>query len=171
MRRRGFSKLFLVTRQETARKGESTNGLRCAPYAVYTLLCAAVYFQFIVKVRCKLLSAVNFHRSAVTLLSSRFHAGAELSTSRELSAWLKPFIHLIHGAVRFHRLRTCQRTQIAWVCSIFTVAHNVWHMSSGGFRSESLSTEAETTIGVLHLATHKTRHYLYAVLAVRALFR
>ena len=134
MRRRGFSKLFLVTRQETARKGESTNGLRCAPYAVYTLLCAAVHFQFIVKVRCKLLSAVNFHRSAVTLLSSRFHAGAELSTSRELSAWLKPFIHLIHGAVRFQRLRTCQRTQIAWVCSIFTVAHNDCGMECWGFR-------------------------------------
>lgn len=37
-------------------------------------------------------------------------------------------------------------------------------MSSGGFRSESLSTETETKIEVLHLATHKTRHYLYAVL-------
>lgn len=42
---------------------------------------------------------------------------------------------------------------------------NVWHMSSGGFRSESLSTEAETTIEVLNLATHKPCHYLYAVLA------
>ena len=41
---------------------------------------------------------------------------------------------------------------------------NVWHMSSGGFRSESLSTEAENTIKVLRLATHKPRHYLYAVL-------
>ncbi len=38
-------------------------------------------------------------------------------------------------------------------------------MSSGGFRSKSLSTEAETTIEVLPLATHKPRHYLYAVLA------
>jgi len=35
------------------------------------------------------------------------------------------------------------------------IAHNVGHMSSGGFRSESLSTEAEIKIEVLHLATHK----------------
>jgi len=41
---------------------------------------------------------------------------------------------------------------------------NVWHMSSGGVRSKSLSTEAETTIEVLRLTTHKPRHYLYAVL-------
>ena len=45
------------------------------------------------------------------------------------------------------------------------IAANVWHMSSGGFRSRSLSTEAEPTIEVLRLATHKPRHYLYAVLA------
>ena len=37
---------------------------------------------------------------------------------------------------------------------LFIITHNVGHMSSGGFRSESLSTEAETTIEVLHLATH-----------------
>jgi hypothetical protein len=37
-------------------------------------------------------------------------------------------------------------------------------MSSGGFRSKSLSTEAEIIIEVLPLATHKPRHYLYAVL-------
>jgi len=43
-------------------------------------------------------------------------------------------------------------------------------MSSGGFRSESLSTEAETTIEVLRLATHKLRHYLYAVLPAVFLF-
>jgi len=49
--------------------------------------------------------------------------------------------------------------------SYFTLAANVGHMSSGGFRSESLSTEAEITIEVLRLATHKPRHYLYAVLA------
>ena len=141
MRRRGFSKLFLVTRQETARKGESTNGLRCAPYAVYTLLCAAVHFQFIVKVRCKLLSAVNFHRSAVTLLSSRFHAGAELSTSRELSAWLKPFIHLIHGAVRFQRLRTCQRTRITLVCPFLQLRTTLSICYVGDFVETFLSTD------------------------------
>jgi len=44
------------------------------------------------------------------------------------------------------------------------LAGNVWHMSSGGFRSELLSTEAKTTLEVLRLATHKPRHYLYAVL-------
>jgi hypothetical protein len=44
------------------------------------------------------------------------------------------------------------------------LAHNVGHMSSGGFRSELLSTEAGTKIEVLPLATHKPRHYLYAVL-------
>lgn len=44
------------------------------------------------------------------------------------------------------------------------LAANVWHMSSGGFRSKSLSTEAVTKIEVLRLATHKPRHYLYAVL-------
>jgi len=38
-------------------------------------------------------------------------------------------------------------------------------MSSGGFRSELLSTEAETTIELLPLATHKSRHYLYAAWA------
>ena len=38
-------------------------------------------------------------------------------------------------------------------------------MSSGGYRTTFLSTEAETTIEVLHLATHKPRHYLYAMLA------
>jgi len=48
---------------------------------------------------------------------------------------------------------------------LFIITHNVGHMSSGGFRSESLSTEAETTIEVLSLATHKPRHYLYAMLA------
>jgi hypothetical protein len=37
-------------------------------------------------------------------------------------------------------------------------------MSSGGFRSVSLSTNVEITIEVLPLATHKSRHYLYAVL-------
>jgi len=42
---------------------------------------------------------------------------------------------------------------------------NGGHISSGGFRSESVSTEAETTIEVLPLANHKPRHYLYAVLA------
>lgn len=36
-------------------------------------------------------------------------------------------------------------------------AHNVGHMS-GGFRRSSLSTEAENTIELLPLATHKTRH-------------
>jgi hypothetical protein len=46
----------------------------------------------------------------------------------------------------------------------YCIAHNVWHMSSGGFRNESLATEAETKIEVLHLATHEPRHYLYAVL-------
>src|SRR4030043_583984 len=40
-------------------------------------------------------------------------------------------------------------------------------MGSGGFRSCLLSTEAETTIEVLPLATHKHRHYLYAMLACR----
>ena len=38
------------------------------------------------------------------------------------------------------------------------------HMSSGGFRSKALSTEAKTTIELLYLAPHKTRHYLDAVL-------
>jgi len=42
---------------------------------------------------------------------------------------------------------------------------NVGHMSSGGFRSDSLSTEAETIIEVQPLTFHKTRHYIYAVLA------
>jgi hypothetical protein len=51
------------------------------------------------------------------------------------------------------------------------LAHNGWHMSSGGFRSESLSTEAETTIEVLHLVTHKPRHYLYAVLVAVIIFQ
>ena len=32
---------------------------------------------------------------------------------------------------------------------------NVGHMSSGGFRSESLSTEVETKIEILRLANHK----------------
>ena len=41
---------------------------------------------------------------------------------------------------------------------------NVGHMSIGGLRSDSLSTEAETTIEVLRLAIHKPRHYLYAML-------
>jgi hypothetical protein len=44
------------------------------------------------------------------------------------------------------------------------MADHAWHMSNGGFRSESLSTEAEITIEILPLATHKPRHYLYAVL-------
>ena len=48
----------------------------------------------------------------------------------------------------------------------YSIVANDWHMSSGGFRSESLSIEVETTIEVLRLATHKPRHYLYAVLAV-----
>lgn len=39
-------------------------------------------------------------------------------------------------------------------------------MSSGGFRSRSLSTDAETTIEVLHLTTHKPRHYSYAGMLV-----
>jgi hypothetical protein len=34
------------------------------------------------------------------------------------------------------------------------MAANVGHMRSGGVQSESLSTEAETTIEVLPLATH-----------------
>ena len=38
-------------------------------------------------------------------------------------------------------------------------------MSSGGVRSSSLSTEEGNTIEALRLATHKARHYLYAVLA------
>jgi len=38
---------------------------------------------------------------------------------------------------------------------IFIMPHNGGHMSSGGFRSDSLSTEAETTIEVLRLATHR----------------
>ena len=42
---------------------------------------------------------------------------------------------------------------------------NVGHMSSGGLRSKSLSTEAETAMELLPLATHNSRHYLYAVLA------
>jgi len=46
-----------------------------------------------------------------------------------------------------------------------TMVANVGHMSSGGFRSSSLSTEAEIAIELLPLATHKPRHYLYAVLA------
>jgi hypothetical protein len=37
-------------------------------------------------------------------------------------------------------------------------------MSSGGFRSESLSTKAEIKIELLLLAIHKPSHYLYAVL-------
>jgi hypothetical protein len=41
---------------------------------------------------------------------------------------------------------------------------NVGHMSIGGVRSDLLSTEAETTIEILRLATYKARHYLYAVL-------
>ena len=85
----------------------------------------AVYFQVIVMVRCKPFSAVNFHQGFATLLSSSFHAGGELSVSREMSAWLNHFIHLIHGAVSFQQLQTCQRTRITWVCSSFTVAHNV----------------------------------------------
>ena len=44
-----------------------------------------------------------------------------------------------------------------------SIAANVWHMSSGDFRSELLSTDAENTIEVLYLAIHKPRHYLYAV--------
>lgn len=36
-------------------------------------------------------------------------------------------------------------------------------MYSGGFRSNSLSTEAEITLEVLPMATHKPRHYLYSV--------
>jgi hypothetical protein len=44
------------------------------------------------------------------------------------------------------------------------VARNVGNMGSGGFRCGPLSTETETTIDVLHLATHKPRHYLYAML-------
>jgi hypothetical protein len=36
------------------------------------------------------------------------------------------------------------------------MAHNVGHISSGGFRSESLSTEAETTIELLPLVTPQT---------------
>ena len=131
MRRRGFSELILVTRQESARKGASANGLRCAPYAVYTLLCAAVYFQSTVKVRCELLSAINFHRSAVTLLSSSFHAGAELSVSRVMSTWLKIFIHSIHGAFRFQRLRTCQRRRIAWACQFYSCAQT-WGVCAVG---------------------------------------
>jgi len=54
-----------------------------------------------------------------------------------------------------------------WLSVALTLVANGGHMSSGGFRSESLSTEAETTIELLHLATHKPRHYLYAVLGVR----
>jgi hypothetical protein len=45
----------------------------------------------------------------------------------------------------------------------FGLLPNGWHMS-GGFRSDYLSTEAETKIEVLPLATHKPRHYLYAML-------
>lgn len=48
----------------------------------------------------------------------------------------------------------------------FSLTDNVGHMSIGGVRSESLSTELETIIELLRLATHKARHYLYAVLAV-----
>ncbi len=44
-------------------------------------------------------------------------------------------------------------------------------MSSGGIRSSSLSTETETTIEVLPLATYKPRHYLYAVLAAVFIFK
>jgi hypothetical protein len=40
-------------------------------------------------------------------------------------------------------------------------------MSIGGIRSGSLSTEAETTIELLRLATYKSRHYLYAMLVFR----
>jgi len=47
---------------------------------------------------------------------------------------------------------------------IFKMVANGWHMSSGGFQSTSLSTETEITIEALPLATHKPRHYLYAVL-------
>jgi len=47
----------------------------------------------------------------------------------------------------------------------FWLTYNVGHMRSGGVRSDSLSTEAEITIEVLPLVTHKPRHYLYAVLA------
>lgn len=39
-------------------------------------------------------------------------------------------------------------------------------MNSGEFRSESLSTEAETVIEALRFVTHKPRHYLNAVLGV-----
>ena len=143
MRRRGFSELFLVTRQETARKGASTNGLRCAPYAVYTLLCAAVYFQSTVKVRCEFLSVVSFHQGFVTLLSSSFHAGAELSVSRVMSTWLKIFIHSIHGAFRFQRLRTCQRRRIAWACQFYSCAQTaaVWPVRDCG--ATFLSTETK----------------------------
>jgi len=49
-------------------------------------------------------------------------------------------------------------------------SHNCGHMSNGGFRSESLSTEAKTTIELLPLATHKPRLYLYAMLAVKRFF-
>jgi hypothetical protein len=45
------------------------------------------------------------------------------------------------------------------------MVHNGGHMSTGGFRSKSLSTEVETTIELLKLATHKPRHYLYAVVS------
>jgi len=48
---------------------------------------------------------------------------------------------------------------------LFSILPNVGHMSSGGFRSKPLSNEAETPIEILPLATHKHRHYLYAVLA------
>jgi hypothetical protein len=48
--------------------------------------------------------------------------------------------------------------------SFFTIAHNVGHISSGGFRSESLLTEAKNTKEVLSLITHKTRHYLNVML-------
>jgi hypothetical protein len=59
---------------------------------------------------------------------------------------------------------------INYQVKFFWFVANVWHMSSGGFRSDSLSTEAETKIGVLRLATHKPRHYLYAVLAPVVIF-
>jgi len=53
------------------------------------------------------------------------------------------------------------------VCSIFIfMVANGGHMRSDGFRSKSLLTDAETKIEVLPLATHKPRHYLYAMLCL-----
>ena len=44
------------------------------------------------------------------------------------------------------------------------------NMCSGGFQGESFSTDSETAIEGLHLATLKPRHHSYALLSAAILF-